>query len=73
LRQKIKIKYYQYFQIFVGTIIQHHFKILSPDFLQMVIHPAIGFVNFDNADQIKGSADDRRITFGSVNSGPKII
>jgi hypothetical protein len=39
----------------------------------MVIHPAIGFVNFDNADQIKGSADDHRITFGSVNSGPKII
>ena len=67
------MEYYKYFQIVAGKIIQHHFKIRSPDFLQMLIHPAIEFVNFDNAEQIKGPADDHRITFGSVNGGHKII
>jgi hypothetical protein len=39
----------------------------------MVIHPGSGFVNFEDAVQIKGPADDHRITFGSVNGGHKII
>ena len=73
MRQKIEMGYYQYLQMVVDRIVQHHFKIRSPDFRQMVIHPAIEFVNFDNTEQIKGPADDHRITFGSVNGGHKII
>jgi hypothetical protein len=59
--------------MFFDKVIQHHLKIRSPDFLQMVIHPGSGFVNFEDAVQIKGPADDHRITFGSVNGGHKII
>jgi hypothetical protein len=59
--------------MFFEKVIQHHFKFRSADFLQIVIHPGSGFVNFEDAVQIKGPADDHRITFGSVNGGHKII
>jgi hypothetical protein len=65
--------YSQYLQMFVDKAIQHYFKIRSPDFLQIVVHPGIGFVNFDDVIQINRPADDHRITFGSVNGGLKII
>ena len=59
--------------MFFEKVIQHHFKFRSPDFLQIVIHPGIGFVNFDDAVLIDGPADDRRVTFGSVNGDFKIV
>ena len=59
--------------MFFDKVIQHSFKIWSPDFLQIVIHPGSGFVNFDDAVQINGPADDHHITFGSVNGDLKII
>ena len=59
--------------MFFDKVIQHHFKIRPPDFLQIVIHPGIGFVNFDDAVLIDGSADGHRFTYGSVNDGLKII
>ena len=59
--------------MFFDKVVQHHFKIQSPDFLQIVIHPGSGLVNFDDAVQINGPADDHPITYGSVNGGLKII
>jgi hypothetical protein len=59
--------------MFFDTVIQHHFKIRTSDFLQIVIHPAIGFVNFGDVIQINRPDDDHRITFGVINGGLKII
>ena len=59
--------------MFFDKVIQHHFKIRSPDFLQIVVQPGSGFVNFDDAVQIDGPAHGHRITFGSVNGDFKII
>ena len=54
-------------------IVQHHLQIWPPDFLQVVVDPGVGFVDFDDAVQINGGAYDHRITFGTVNRGFKVF